>query len=494
MKKYIFPFLVVFSLFLFALTFRGQAGNPTPHQIEFEENSSGQAFETSQERSRYAIILSLINDHSFAIDNYASMGTPDIGALKGHYYSFFPPAVSMMAIPLYILGTQLGAAQIFTFSISTIFSFLTIIMIFLFSKRLGLHWSISAFAAVAFGFATNAWGYSVTLYAHLVSAFLLLLGLFVVLPLDDKKRGIKAILAWFLYSMAVFVDFPNLFIFLPIVGLATLKMVNITEFKEKFKIKINWFVIFAPIIFLALMTVYGYYNYIHFGSPLKFSNTIPRVKDLKNTDLSAPESGTDATGALRTRNLLNGLTSFTVSHDRGILVYSPVVLLFIFGVGYLKKSKKWEEAGLLALPATCLVLYSMFGDPYGGWAFGSRYMIAVLPELCILAGVGLQRFAKNLLVKIIYIVVFTYSAAISLLAPLTTNVIPPYVEARYINLDSWYIINIRMLQKGELDSFFYNFVLQKSIPAVAYYFVILALVVAAGAYFIFTPKKDYENE
>ncbi len=272
-----------------------------------------------------------------------------------------------------------------------------------------------------------------------------------------------------------------------------LKFVDIKDLGRKINIKLNWLVIISPIIFFVLMGIYGYYNQIHFGSPFKFSNTIPRVKDLKEVNLSVPESGSDATSALSTRNLLEGLHSFTISYDRGILIYSPIVALFIFGIGFLKQNKKIIEVGLLSVPAVELVLYSMFGDPYGGWAFGSRYMIAALPALCILMGIGLQRFYKNIFVKLLYSGVFIYSLAISLLAPLTTNVIPPYVEARNLGIESWFIVNIKMLQFNNLNSFLYNFFFGNYLSGIQYYLLILIPVTLLGLVLIWARKSQYED-
>jgi hypothetical protein len=135
-----------------------------------------------------------------------------------------------------------------------------------------------------------------------------------------------------------------------------------------------------------------------------------------------------------------------------------------------------------------LALYSMFGDPYGGWAFGSRYMIAILPELCLLVGFGLEHFSRNILIKILYSVTFLYSAGVSLLAPLTTNVIPPFVEARVYDLDYTYVINWRMLQNNELNSYFYNHILNKSIPGLVYYGLILTIVCLLGLFLIWLPN------
>jgi hypothetical protein len=135
------------------------------------------------------------------------------------------------------------------------------------------------------------------------------------------------------------------------------------------------------------------------------------------------------------------------------------------------------------------MLYSMFGDPYGGWAFGSRYLIAVAPELCLLAGIGLHRYGHKLFIKILYSLVFVYSAGVSLLAPLTTNVIPPFVEARNFGIDYTYVINWNMLKESHLNSFFYNNVLHGSIPGFTYYFAILAFVSLVGLTLIWLPRR-----
>lgn len=483
--------LITVPLTLYVLTVRGNLGNPTPDQIEYQLNSAGRPFETSQERSRWALILSLYNNKSFAIDDFASMGTPDIGRIRNHYYSFFPPGTSLLALPLYVLGSQFGASQLAVFSLTSIFTLLTMILMYKFCNRLGMHHSIGLFAALAYGFSTNAWGYSVTLFAHPISAFLLLLGLYLVI-FSNNHSLLRACLVWTIYAIAVYIDIPNLFIFLPIVIGLTANMIRITEVGAKIVMDVKLKYLIAPLAFILLMGLHGYYNYIHFGSPFILSNTIPRVRDLKESEKSVPEKDRNAGQALWTRNFLNSLSSILLSHDRSLIVYSPSVLLFLLGLGHLSKKEKGAETLLIAVPATCLVLYSMFGDPYGGWAFGSRYMIAVMPELLILAGIGLQRFDKNIPVKILYTVVFYYSTAVAALAPLTTNVIPPFVEARNLGLDSSYVINWRMLQRNELDSFFYNHILNKKIDGLVYYGIVLALALAPGITLIWLPRKRHD--
>lgn len=493
-NKFISFTLILVTLLLFVLTIRGNFGNPTPNQIDYNLSASGKAFETSQERSRYAIILSLVNHGRFDLGEYASMGTPDIGVSNGKYYSFFPPATSIFAIPLYILGEKYNLAQISTFLISTIFSLLTMYTVWRFCVSRGITNTLSLFAAFAFGFATNAWGYSVTLYAHLLSAFFVLWGLHLITK--EKESFSNYLLVWAIYGIAIFVDFPNIFTYFPIAIVASLKMFNWQPSDGGIKLQFNFVRLLGPILLLCLLSGYGYYNYIHFGSPTKMSNTIKRVKDLKDVNLSVPEKGSDAVGALDTRSLSNGLRSFTYSHDRGILIYTPVALLSLFGLFALKRRDIITKNLLIAIPLASLFTYSMFGDPYGGWAFGSRYMISVLPELVILSVFGLQFILDNsktvtkFFTKLLYTLVFTYSAAVSLLAPLTTNVIPPYVEARNIGLKSDYSINIKMLQNNELNSFVYNNFVKNNLTGIQYYYLILSVVVLTGIILIWSSKAN----
>lgn len=479
--------LLITALVLFTFTIRGSVGNPTPVEIDTQLNSNGHAFETSQERSRYAMILALVNDNTVAIDNYASMGTPDIGFINGHYYSFFPPGASFIALPFFIIGTKLGIAQLATFSVMTIFSILSMLMIVRFCQKLGLHWTAALFAALAFGFATNAWGYGVTFYAHIISSFFILVALYSTVFIKNWKG---ALLFWLSYSLAVYIDFPNLFIFFPMALVQAFRFFSLTELKSAYQLSFKWIYLVTPLLFVALMGIYAYYNYVQFGSATTLSNTIPRVKDLKDVDDdNIPEQGKQAVTSLQTRHMLQGFHSFIVSTDRGLLVYTPVAFLAIAGLGLLSKKEKETEVLLLTVPLTCLTLYTMFGDPYGGWAFGSRYVLAVMPELMILAAIGLQYRLQNIWIKIIYSIVFTYSAAVSLLAPLTTNVIPPLVEARGLGLKASYIINIEMLQRNKLNSFFYNHVLNQSISGWVYYGCIAFIIISIGLTLIWLPKK-----
>lgn len=491
--KYAWIIVVALSILLYGLTLRGHIGNPTAHQIEYEQNSAGNPFETSQERSRWALLLAMVNERRIEIDSYASMGTPDIGKINNHYYSFFPPTMSFFAIPLYLLGAHFGASQLLAFITPMLFTLGTMLLLYAMANSLKMHWSVSVLTALMYGFATSVWGYSVTLYAHAASAFFLLLGIYFVHTLQ-KRPTLSAIGVWISYAFAVYLDYPNIFIFFPIALLSFLRAFTVLSAPKHYAVQIRLGTLLAPIVFVLALLGYGYYNYVHFGNPSTFSNTIPRVQDLKVVDLSTPEKVKNSGQSLKTRNIVNGLNVYFFSPDRSIIIYSPVILLFLFGLGYLTRKKMPQlELVLIAVPATCLTLYTMFGDPWGGWAFGPRYLMASMPELILLAGIGLHKFMKHIGVKLIYSLVVLYGAGVALLAPLTTNVIPPTVEARGLGLDYTYIINWRMLQDSELNSFIYNTLLKETLSGIQYYSLILTVLTCIFLFLIWIPKHEHTN-
>lgn len=493
-KRLSLALIIIVSGLLFILSFKGNPGNPTPQQIEFELNGSGQPFESSQERSRWALILSLYHDKTFAIDNYASMGTPDIGYIRGHYYSFFPPGLSIIALPFYALGLALGNSQLVVFMMPMLFGIGTIVLIYLFCRQLRIVNSIALLSALGFGFATPAWGYSTTLFAHVLSAFFILLGLYLAI-FNKNMKWYKLMLTWLIYAALVFIDFPNVFIFAPV---AIFMSFNVFTFKQlgnsALKLGIRPKHILAGSVFVFAMLLYGYYNFLNFGHPLYLSNTIPRVRDLKVVEESVPEEYRNAGQSLNTRNIVNGLYTFTISRDRGLLIYSPVVLLSIFGIFYFRYKQNQMKLLLVSIPVTCLILYSMFGDPYGGWAFGSRYMVAIMPELLILAGVGFNYLYNRSSIKILYNAVYVYSMGMALLAAITTNIVPPRVEAEQLGLESTFIVNWQMLKNGTLSSYFYNHLLNRSVSALSYYFIIFIALAVIFSILVWLPATQARKE
>jgi hypothetical protein len=90
-----------------------------------------------------------------------------------------------------------------------------------------------------------------------------------------------------------------------------------------------------------------------------------------------------------------GLTGLLIAPSRGVLVYSPALLLAPLGAFILWKCKVDYQgqrrllltAWLLAAGATFLY-YARWHDWRGGWCFGPRFLCEAMPALCLAFAIG----------------------------------------------------------------------------------------------------------
>ena len=119
------------------------------------------------------------------------------------------------------------------------------------------------------------------------------------------------------------------------------------------------------------LAVYGWYNWVRFGSPTTFGQ-----KWSGFTACCVPEA----------------LIGMLVSPGRGLLVYSPIAVI---GVVSLALAWRRPSAQLLALLAGgFLAIHSVWGEWVGGWSWGSRLLLPAVGLLCAaaaLAPAALQR-------------------------------------------------------------------------------------------------------
>lgn len=97
-----------------------------------------------------------------------------------------------------------------------------------------------------------------------------------------------------------------------------------------------------------------------------------------------------------------GLAGLLVAPSRGLLVYTPALLLVPMGIAALLRDRRTGStqvrvvwiAWLLASVAT-LVLYARFSAWWGGWCFGPRYLIETLPILCLCFALGVANLRSQ---------------------------------------------------------------------------------------------------
>jgi hypothetical protein len=125
-----------------------------------------------------------------------------------------------------------------------------------------------------------------------------------------------------------------------------------------------------------------HYNWIHFGHPF-----LGGYED-DNWAESTP--------------LWLGLTGLLVAPSRGLLVYSPALLLGVYGAWMLIRQRGEPYASvrgillawLLAAGAT-LLFFARWHDWRGGWCYGPRFLCETMPVLCLLYAVAYAELRKQ---------------------------------------------------------------------------------------------------
>ena len=149
-----------------------------------------------------------------------------------------------------------------------------------------------------------------------------------------------------------------------------------------------------------------------------------------------------------------------------------------------------EYGVLLGLIGVNLFLYSSWGDPWGGWAFGPRYLIPSMAILSLFIGIFLHEIKYKWTARIVAYIFFVYSSAVSLLGTLTTNAVPPKVEADFLHMQYNFLRNYFYFKKGESSSFVYNNFLSGSVSLSEYFLIIYGVFVTCFTdYFIFHSKN-----
>lgn len=500
--------LTIFCSLILTLSIRGISGNPNEQTLNEKYWTDNGPLELSPERGKFALTYSIVEDNSvFFSLPVARFATPDLGFHNGNYVSLFAPGVSFITMPGYVMGKYLGVSQVGTYAFIAIFALLNVLLIRAILLSLGVKDIYAAISGITFLFATSAFAYAVSLYQHHISAFIILLSILLLI----KFKGVWSLLIiWFLLAASLTIDSPNLFLMLPI-GIYALGRLFYKKLEENMvKIGIRTLGFFTVITAFLPLIWFGYFNNMSYGNPLQLGGTVasvkaiddqgnparPQISSTENLELYTDPSKQDkaAVSFFKTRNLLNGFYIHSFSPDRGVFYYAPVILLGIVGVYFFYKKHSSLAALFLAIIGVNVLLYSMWGDPWGGWAFGSRYLIPTYAMLSLFLGFALLYLNRYLLFTVIFFVLFTYSVLVNTVGAITSNRNPPQIEVlgleKLSGIEQKYTYdrNFDMFNVNKSKSFVFNTLGYKYFTAWEYYFLILGLILFPTAMLLLISK------
>ncbi len=480
-KFFICLLCLVFVVVFLVLAFRGRVVNGLLDYQKTYTTAVGEPFELSNTTSRYALTQAIAESHTFFLNQaQAQFAAPDVVSYHEKFISIFTPGISMLAVPFYLLGKQVGMPQIFAFLFTIVMAIINLFLVARLSRKFGAGFYSSLAAGLTFVFATNALPYSQTLTQHHTSVAIILSSILLVF---NKPGLLRNVAIGALYGLGLLVDIPNGILLLPVLLLSAFQSFSANKEAGKITFKIKLGVVGILLGLLPLIAVFGFYNLQTTGSVTllaqsvgrtnAFSDQLPvqnKVVVAKSSESSALESKSIL--PFNTRNQLGGMYTLLLSDERSWIYYSPVVLLGILGLflAYRHNENKSLFAVAGAIVLLDIVLYSSFGDPWGGWAFGPRYLLPAAAILVSGIGVVIEIFRRKILFWAVFLPVMVYSVGVNTIGVMTTNAIPPKVEA--VNLPNpipyTYQYNLNLINAGFTSSLFYNYFLSDKITIPAY--------------------------
>lgn len=498
-------FIVIIGIVFYALTLRGAFGNPKAADFKENLDKPTMAFELSPERGRFVHVISLAENGSYALSKeLAEVAYPDVGVSGGRYYSFFAPGVSYFSFPFYEAGERFGLAQVAVFFAEILISIISLIFIYKIAKNIfALSTRASLFSVLVFAFASSAWSYSITLYQHAFTVLFMTTSFYAAWKFANasgRREWLYASWVWAAYALSVTVDYPNAILMLPIMIYFAYSTFSIKKLEEGISLTIKWAAIGSFVFFILITSLQFWHNAHYYGSWHQLAGGIESYRhpdEIANNASASAGTTKSIAGFFSEKSIPHGFYVLLFSDERGLFFFYPIFALSLFGIWYFRK--KSREGGIfaeyilaLALILTNLALYSSWGDPWGGWAFGPRYMIPSMAFLSIFVGAFIFEGAHAGFKKFLAFLLFLYSSAVALLGALTTNAVPTKGEALFLPIKKYnFLKNIDLIYKNQSGSFIYNTYLSGKLSLESYYLIIfIAVALVAALTLIVSRKKN----
>jgi len=314
---------------------------------------------------------------------------------RGHYVSTFPVVPAILATPVYAVPVLLGwtagppigeltRTEVVGTALSKIASSaaiaVTVALTYLSLLRLATR-RVAFWGAFLYAFATSAWAVSSQGLWQSSASQPLLAGAFLSLLRArerDSRRDLA--LAGALAALAVACRPPAL---LFAAGLAL-------YVASRHRRRLATFLA-APVVVAVLLLAHNLY---YFDSPLGGYAEFDRVYF-------------ESAAAFA-----RGLAGLLVSPNRGILVYSPVLLAaFAGGALVLRRRDDLLRVGLAAATLATIGFYASYSTWYGHFSFGDRFLVETLPAMALLtaeplAWIGARRWRRTAFATLVAYSVF----------------------------------------------------------------------------------------
>lgn len=319
-------------------------------------------YTNANEQSRFLLTAALVDDHSFQIDNGLKRFGPcqDISYYKGHYYSNKAIGYSLFAVPFYYLAAHLLHISDYDVLIYVLKLFVNLIPLLSFSALL-LHLlqkdlnlgSTSHALLAAFLYGTLVFPYAQLFASHMITGLLWFTSLYLIVYREN--RG-SAFTAGALLGISFLMEIPSALII-------PLFLIWMIVYRR------SMLVYFAAGCILFCLPAFAYNAFI-FGGPLNWP-----YKYVTRPELVAVHGRGYVGEHLPSLRVLGALMFGT---SRGFFYFQPMLIMGI--AGFVAGWRRRPEIRLVvSAVAVSLLFYSGYEVWDGGWSFGPRFLVPLVP-------------------------------------------------------------------------------------------------------------------
>ena len=329
----------------------------------------------------------------------------------GYDYSRYGWGQSLVGAPLYLVGRALSSIssalgpqfleRLWIQLLNALVLSATAVVLAASAHSLGLSPWGSVGLACIFSFGTYAWPYVKTFYSEPATTLFLLLAAFALHRYESTGRANSVFWAGLWFGLSL-VFRSTAFLGAPALGIYFLWAMVSQRHREQLKGP-GFRLDFRAIILggagcLPGVILMALYSWLRFGWPLSAGYT--RIA--------------------WDNPLLNGLYGLLFSPGKGLFIYCPILLLSLGGIILLWQSRR----GIALMVSILFATYVLFHAPYsfwtGGWNWGPRFLLPVVPFLLLPAGVFLQE-AKSRIATLVFVLLIALSVVIQLPAVLVNH-------------------------------------------------------------------------
>ena len=278
----------------------------------------------------------------------------------GELYSRKGLGTSLVALPLAWLGLIVpfwGFVQT-TLLLNVAATALSGLLVFLYLRRLGYSWEVSLLVALLFGLGTMAWPYSKYFFSEPLTGLALLATAYLLLRFRETRAISDLALAGTSLGLAIATRLATAVIApLFLLPLLAYSLPDRASYRRLIPFLAAFLI---PLILWGLLI--GGYNYLRFGNPL-VTGYLPQE-------------------SFRTP-LLTGLVGLLISPGRGLFLYCPIFLAILPAFPIFLRRHRIEGSFSLFLVTIYILLYSKWFMWHGGFAWGPRFLVPIIPFLVI---------------------------------------------------------------------------------------------------------------